>query len=122
MQEDDGWPDDMPPVEESLGLADSSGLDEEDKEELADAIDEDVGDDEDGDVSGEHMNLIIDGERTVFFSDSGCERCGDDGDGVLHRDSIDARGVTGGGYMLCGRCKGDVMSDHESEGYEWTEF
>ncbi len=122
MPDDKDWPDDMPPVEESLGIDSGEGVSDEVEEELAEKVlDEDV-EDEEEEVDGDVLRLMIDGETELFISSGGCERCGSNAAGVLHRDSWDRREVTGGAYMLCGSCKEDVMPNHEEEGFEWTVF
>lgn len=121
MAEDDDWPEDMPPVEDSLGLNGSKVSDEVSKKIAEEALGADTNGAED--VSGRKtMTLYIDGENHVFVNTKGCSRCGSDADGVLYRDSWDRRGVTGGAYMLCQDCKEEVMPKHEKEGFEWNEF
>ncbi len=122
MTEDDNWPEDMPSAEESMGIEDSGGVDEDIKDEIAKgALDQEV-DDEAAEEKRDTLSVMIDGEQHLFVREGSCERCGSDADGVLHRDSVDVRGVTGGAYVLCDDCKEEVMPNHEEEGFGWKEF
>lgn len=122
MSDDKDWPDDMPPVEESLGISDDTGVSDEVEDELAEKVLDEETEKEDEQTGGSILRLMIDGETELFVSSGGCERCGSDAAGVLYRDSWDNREVTGGAYMLCGSCKEEVMPNHEDEGFEWVVF
>lgn len=122
MAGDDNWPDDMPPVEKSLGIDDEEGLDDDVKEDIAGAIEEDYQAEHSEKENDNSITKVIGGEHHVFFQSGGCERCGSDAAGILWRDPVDPNGVTGGAFMLCELCKEEVMEKHEEEGYNWETF
>jgi hypothetical protein len=116
MSDDSGYPDDMPPVEESLDLDDDDDVSGTVKEEVDSFLN---GRDE---AEGEAVRVNIGDEQIVVMPGADCVRCGRQSVGVVVAKGKTSKWQAGDAEPYCADCKEAMFPHGVTNGFEWRTY